>query len=146
MFKNITVEVLPELVRVGLSKLYVLLFLQEGPKHGYELLKRLSAISGKKTSASQVYPLLKKLKEKKLVVAKAVGKRGKKVYALTSRGREVLANSLSKAGLLVEASLKRKLKKCPRCGCEVYSGGFEKTAGGKKLVFCCKSCAGRAHG
>ena len=130
----------------GLSKLHLLMFLRESPKHGYELIKRLSGVSGKRVSASQVYPLLKKLKGQKLVGAKAVGERGKKVYALTRKGYAVLEGALHRAGLVVEASLKRKLKKCPHCGCEVYSGGFEKTSGGKKLVFCCKSCAGRAHG
>mgnify|MGYP001595282726 CR=1 FL=1 len=46
----------------NLTKLYILVLLHESPRHGYELMEELGKRTGKKPSAGQIYPLLKKLR------------------------------------------------------------------------------------
>ncbi|MDD4877408.1 MAG: PadR family transcriptional regulator [Candidatus Nanoarchaeia archaeon] len=68
-------------------KLYTLLFLREGDKHGYELMKRLEPKVGK-VSTSQIYPFLSQLMKAKLVEVASNGGRDKKVYRLTKEGEK----------------------------------------------------------
>jgi hypothetical protein len=67
----------------GEVRLALLSLLSGGPKHGYDLMKRLEARSGGmyKASAGTVYPTLQQLEDEGLVVSEA--KEGKRVYQLT---------------------------------------------------------------
>lgn len=125
----------------SLVKLYIIISLNEGNKHGYELIKELEKKLGKQISASQVYPFLETLKKNKLIKVKKIGKREKKIYSITPKGKKFVKSLLSRFGELVEIAIEPKLKVCAHCGCKIYDGGYTKLIGGKKLTFCCKYCA-----
>lgn len=80
-------------------KLYTLMLLAEGERHGYELMKLLESMLGGPVGPSQVYPFLKRLESAGLVTSKREGGRDKKVYSLTPQGyafvKELLERSLS---------------------------------------------------
>ena len=76
--------------RGGEVRLALLSLLEEGPAHGYELMKRLEERSGGmyKASAGTVYPVLQQLEDEGLVRSRE--DEGKRVYELTDQGREEL--------------------------------------------------------
>ncbi|HID61092.1 MAG TPA: PadR family transcriptional regulator [Hadesarchaea archaeon] len=126
----------------NLTKFYTFLLLNETPRHEYELMTKLKEKTGKKPSAGQIYPLLKNLKKKGLVVYKTtmVGKKKKKVYVLTRKGRKTCAMLMTRFNDLVSIVLEPKLK-CAHCGCKVYEGGHRERIMGRTLMFCCMYCA-----
>ncbi|MET1035150.1 MAG: PadR family transcriptional regulator [Arthrobacter sp.] len=74
----------------GAMRLYLLRVLEEGPRHGYDIIKALEDRFGGtySPSAGSVYPRLAKLGEEGLVATERVGRRT--VYSLTEAGaREV---------------------------------------------------------
>ena len=76
--------------RQGEVRLALLSLLDDGPAHGYELMKRLEERSGGMYSASAgtVYPVLQQLEDEGLVRQEEAD--GKKVYHLTDAGRDEL--------------------------------------------------------
>jgi PadR family transcriptional regulator, regulatory protein PadR len=77
------------------GRFMVLLALEQGPKHGYEVARYLDEASGGYFSLSfgALYPVLHRLEKDKLVSAiwqDAGALRKKKVYALTPRGHAAL--------------------------------------------------------
>jgi DNA-binding PadR family transcriptional regulator len=76
--------------RQGEVRLALLSLLDDGPAHGYELMKRLEERSGGmyRASAGTVYPVLQQLEDEDLV--RSQEEDGKKVYHLTDAGREEL--------------------------------------------------------
>jgi DNA-binding PadR family transcriptional regulator len=74
----------------GEVRLAILSLLEDGPKHGYELIKQLEIRSGGlyRASAGTVYPTLQLLEDEGLVVSETEG--GKRVYRLTEEGRREL--------------------------------------------------------
>jgi DNA-binding PadR family transcriptional regulator len=76
--------------RQGEVRLALLSLLDDGPAHGYELMKRLEDRCGGMYSASAgtVYPVLQQLEDEGLV--RAHQEEGKKIYALTPEGQEEL--------------------------------------------------------
>ncbi|NAZ24655.1 MAG: hypothetical protein GU357_02660 [Thermofilum sp.] len=89
-----------EKIRVNtIVKLYTLILLAEGDKHGYELMRRLEQMIGVPVGPSQIYPFLKSLEKAGFLVSKEAGSRDKRVYSLTPQGleflKEVLENSLN---------------------------------------------------
>src|SRR3989338_3758329 len=94
-------------IEIGsLVKFYIILLLNEGQKHGYTLMKELEEKLNRKISASQVYPFLKILKKNKLIKIEVIKEREKKVYKLTSKGKEFVNNFLHKSGNLLAAVIK----------------------------------------
>ncbi|MFC0715839.1 PadR family transcriptional regulator [Cellulomonas biazotea] len=75
----------------GQLRLYLLSLLEQGPKHGYELITELSDRFGGtyRPSAGTIYPRLARLEEEGLVVR--VDEERKSTYALTDAGRAELA-------------------------------------------------------
>lgn len=73
------------------TKLYVMLLLYESDMHGYEIIIEFMKRLGKKLSPGQIYPLLKAMKKKELVdfYEEYQGKRKRKVYTLTEKGKEL---------------------------------------------------------
>ena len=69
----------------GEVRLAILSLLQEGPKHGYQLIKELTDRSGGlyRASAGTVYPTLQQLEDEGLVLSDHQD--GRKVYRLTPR-------------------------------------------------------------
>ena len=125
----------------NLVKLYIVLLLKEGPKHGYELIKELEEHLERRISASQIYPFLNELKKNKFIKVKEREERDKKVYYLTAPGKKFVKNILVRFGDLIDIAVTPKLTKCAHCGCEVYKGGHKETIEKKRLIFCCKHCA-----
>lgn len=74
----------------GDLKYVILRLLSEKPMHGYEVMRALEDESGGCYSASpgSVYPTLQMLEDQGYVVSEE--KEGKKVYSITSAGREFL--------------------------------------------------------
>jgi DNA-binding PadR family transcriptional regulator len=64
--------------------------LENGPKHGYELMKELESKSGGiyKASAGAIYPALQQLEDEGLVTSDQAA--GKRTYSLTDAGRAEL--------------------------------------------------------
>jgi DNA-binding PadR family transcriptional regulator len=74
----------------GELRLALLSLLQDGPKHGYELMKTLQERSGGayRASAGSVYPTLQQLEDEGLVTSQST--EGKRVYCITAEGRAEL--------------------------------------------------------
>ena len=74
----------------GELRLALLSLLEDGPKHGYELMKQLEARSGGlyRASAGSVYPTLQQLEDEGL--ARSHQQDGKRVYELTDDGKELV--------------------------------------------------------
>lgn len=68
--------------------------LNEGPLHGYEIVRRIREAGGAaKLSEGQIYPYLHKLEDLTLVIANwhtDTGAAPRRVYELTPKGREEL--------------------------------------------------------
>jgi DNA-binding PadR family transcriptional regulator len=76
--------------RYGRLRLYLLKLLEDGPKHGYELIRLLESrfLGAYAPSAGTVYPRLQRLEAEGHVTHSIEG--GRKVYALTGAGRAEL--------------------------------------------------------
>jgi len=75
----------------GEVRIALLALLEDGPKHGYELMKELEARSGGtyKASAGTVYPNLQMLEDEGLIRAETRDD-GKRVFVITAEGRAEL--------------------------------------------------------
>lgn len=74
----------------GELRLALLSLLSDGPKHGYELMKKLEERSNGayRASAGSVYPILQQLEDEGLAVSSQTD--GKRVYRLTPEGEAEL--------------------------------------------------------
>jgi DNA-binding PadR family transcriptional regulator len=74
----------------GEVRLAILSLLDEGPKHGYQLMKELQERSGGiyRASAGSVYPTLQMLEDEGLIESER--QEGRRVYRLTPAGRQEL--------------------------------------------------------
>lgn len=77
----------------GEVRLALLSLLDEGPKHGYQLMKDLEARSGGlyHASAGAIYPTLQMLEDEGLITSEQL--EGRRAYRLTDAGRQELKNS-----------------------------------------------------
>ena len=92
------------------ARYLVLLLLAEGPKTGYEIVKRMREILrdvGSGVSPGTLYPLLRSLEEEGLVSSteEPRGQRRRKVYRITGLGAEKLLEMMVRGLELLEASL-----------------------------------------
>lgn len=122
-----------------LVKLHVVIQLNRGKTHGYELMKKLEDALQRKISASHIYPFLKELNREKYVAYKENGR--EKVYHLTSSGKRFVTKILLDFHEIIKESIEKKLTKCTHCGCTVYDNKFKEKVDGKNLAFCCCHCA-----
>lgn len=74
----------------GELRLALLALLEDGPKHGYELMKTLEERSGGvyRASAGSIYPTLQQIEDEGLAVSEQ--QEGKRVYRLTEAGKSEL--------------------------------------------------------
>ena len=128
----------------NLIKFCTVILLNKEPKHGYEIIKELKSQFGKEISASHVYPFLSTLEKNKIIEHRKVGARDKKQYFMTKKGKIFTNDLLTRFNDIIDALIESKITKCSHCRCEIYKNGFEKSVKGKKLVFCCESCAKHA--
>ena len=79
----------------GTAELVVLAFLEDEPRHGYELVKLIDQRSGGALTFNfaSLYATLYKLEDRRLIQGRWVeraGQRRRRYYKITPRGREVL--------------------------------------------------------
>jgi DNA-binding PadR family transcriptional regulator len=122
-------------------KLYTLCLLNNGPKHGYEIMKELETSMDKKISASHIYPFLKTLEKKEVISCKCVEQREKKKYELTEGGKDFIDNIFGKLNGMMETLLENKITTCPHCNCKIYESGHVETINNEENTFCCPHCA-----
>ncbi|WP_417233972.1 PadR family transcriptional regulator [Arthrobacter sp.] len=101
---------MPPVFAHGAMRLYLLHLLDDGPKHGYDIIRALSDRFGGtySPSAGSVYPRLAKLEEEGLVDTRQEGRRN--LYGLTPDGRRELAergDELSSIDADISASVTR---------------------------------------
>lgn len=125
----------------NLVKFYTVLLLSEKPKHGYDIIKEISEKLDKKISPGEIYPFLKLLKKHGLIGIKVEGRRKKKIYSLTKKGRDFVKKSLNRFGNLISIAIEPKITVCIHCGCKVYESGYKERIRGRELKFCCHHCA-----
>ena len=121
----------------NVNRLYTVLLLEAGERHGYQIIKDIEEITGKKPSTSHIYPFLERLTEKGIAKVEEKGERDKKVYRLTEEGDEIVKEQLDAFGEIIHAAIEGEIEECENCGCEIYSGGYKES--GK--TYCCKQCA-----
>jgi DNA-binding PadR family transcriptional regulator len=75
----------------GEVRLAILSLLEEGPKHGYQLMKEMQERAGGayRASAGTIYPTLQQLEDEGMIESEK--KEGRRVYSLTEAGRAELA-------------------------------------------------------
>ncbi|NYE94848.1 DNA-binding PadR family transcriptional regulator [Psychromicrobium silvestre] len=101
---------MPPVFAHGALRLYLLALLEEGPKHGYEVIRALSDRFGGtySPSAGTVYPRLAKLEEEGMVATASDGRRT--VYTITEDGRAEVENrreELNEVEQDISASVRR---------------------------------------
>lgn len=117
-------------------RLYTLLLLKDGSRHGYEIIDKIEEMTGDKPSTSHIYPFLSELEENGYITSEK-GSRGKKTYELTDDGEEFVSEQLSSFGEMIYAAVQDRMKECSHCDCKIYDDGYRE--GGE--IYCCEHCA-----
>ena len=119
----------------NLTKFYIIALLHEKPRYGYEIIDEMGKSLGKKPSPGQVYPLLRKLRQKGYVKVAVKSKR--KTYYLKPKGRIFSKKMIEHFSSLVKIAIRHHLRKCAHCDCEIYAGAVNS----RGRWFCCRNCA-----
>jgi len=95
-------------VKKGSADLLLLALLEERPRHGYEMAQLIEARSRGTISfrAPSLYPMLYRLERGGFIKGRWVekaGRRRRRYYRLTARGRRLLAQQRSMWGEFIEA-------------------------------------------
>jgi PadR family transcriptional regulator PadR len=127
----------------NLAKFYILLVFNEGPSHGYGIIRKYHKRTGRSLSAGTLYPFLQQLEKEGIVTCedKPVGKRPRREYCLTRKGRRSVNQLLNRFASITAAAFESNLQVCASCGCKVYEGAHVEEIEGKRLAFCCRHCA-----
>ncbi|MCX8195004.1 MAG: PadR family transcriptional regulator [Candidatus Micrarchaeota archaeon] len=86
-------------------RLFLLWLIKKKEMHGYEIMKTLKEDGMRPIGSSRIYPLLKCMMQEGLIsqIEKNQGKRVKKIYVLTKRGKnELMAGKRMFKGLVRE--------------------------------------------
>jgi len=92
----------------GILSIYILHSVKEEPKTGYDVIAEIK----EKTegiwipSKGTIYPLLKHLKEEKLISIKQIGERSKQIFMITDEGKKTLSNAKKHGRQMEENFLK----------------------------------------
>lgn len=126
-----------------LAKFYILLVLNEGTIHGYGIIQKYHTRTGRTLSAGTLYPFLQHLEEQGIVTHedKPVGKRPRREYCLTRKGRRSVSHLLKRFASITAAAIESNLQVCASCGCKVYEGAHIEEIDGNQVAFCCHHCA-----
>jgi len=124
------------------EKSYILLILCEDPSHGYGVLTKYRHRTGRQLSAGTLYPFLQTLEKQGIVSSrdKPVGKRPRREYSLTPKGRHAAEQLFNRFASITGAAFESNLEVCAGCGCKVRGAHYEEFEG-TKLAFCCCHCA-----
>ncbi|MCD6264334.1 helix-turn-helix transcriptional regulator [Candidatus Bathyarchaeota archaeon] len=87
-----------EQMQRGYLKLAVLFVLTQGPLHGYQIMRRIRewTLGVITPTSGALYPTLRRLEEMGLIRGESRGERGRKVYYITEKGREVFRESVKR--------------------------------------------------
>jgi len=87
--------------------LFVLSLLDNGGKHGYEIMRELKTKTGAHIGAGTLYPLLYELEERRLVAGEWVSptRRSRRVYRITDQGEKYLDQSFNGIDKLLRSSV-----------------------------------------
>jgi DNA-binding PadR family transcriptional regulator len=142
MTPDTNVQNMDELIS-DFSRFYILTILYEGPVHGYSIISQFKKRVKKEISPSLVYPFLQQLEEKSLVThtVELVGEKERKIFELTTAGRELCTGLFKRFAELVSIAIEPSLDVCAHCGCKVYDGAYHEVIDGKEMAFCCMHCA-----
>lgn len=88
--------------RKGVLRHLILQSLSEKPMHGYEIMKNLGNEFGGlyRPSAGAIYPTLQAFEDKGYVIGEE--KEGKKIYSITSKGKEFMKKSEDRVKAIIE--------------------------------------------
>ena len=88
MEENLKKEIVQHITK-NLLDIQILTLINKEPAWGYKIKKQIEAFSGLKIRHGALYPLLKKLENKGLIKSQKQqqGKRTRKVYAITEKGK-----------------------------------------------------------
>ena len=125
------------------SQFYIVLLLNEGPIHGYGMIRSFKQRTGKTLSAGTLYPFLQDLESKGFVQKKdeSTGRRPKIVYSLTRKGKSFCSRLFKRFATITASALEPSLETCASCGARVYDGANHEELDGVRLAFCCVHCA-----
>ena len=87
--------------------LFVLSLLDNGGKHGYEIMRELKDKTGAHIGAGTLYPLLYELEERRLVAGEWMSptRRSRRVYRITDQGEKYRDQSFSGIDKLLRSSV-----------------------------------------
>jgi len=125
----------------GLVRTLILLSLYKGKRHGYGIMEDVERITGKRPSAGEVYPFLRRLEREGYVRVEEDRASRRKVYELTEAGRLLVEDTVERMSGILEAIVEAKITVCVNCGVKIYEGGVEVEVDGRRLRFCCEHCA-----
>jgi len=89
--------------------LFILDLLNDGAKHGYEVMRELRSRTGTRIGAGTLYPLLYELEERQLVTGEWVSatRRSRRVYRITDKGTKYRESGFKGIELLLKGSYVR---------------------------------------
>ena len=87
----------------GHLKIFVLKELHKKELTGYDIMKKVEQLTGKKPSSGTMYPLLNNLCEKQLISVKQKGKR--KLYSLSQKGKGMFHNFIAEKKRFMKKNL-----------------------------------------
>ena len=87
-------------LKKGSTELLVLALIEDRPRHGYDIGKRIESGSGGRLTfrIGSLYPILVRLEDKRLITGRWIeksGERRRRYYKLTADGRKALARERS---------------------------------------------------
>ena len=108
---------------LGMLQMQVLWLLEQGPTHGYALMKKLNVIKKTKIEQGTLYPTLQKLEKNSYIEVKDTGARGRKIYEITTKGKTVMRRSCEDFIFTFDNIIEDyKCKKCGEIHCKVKRG------------------------
>ena len=95
--------------------LFVLSLLNDGAKHGYEVMRELKLRTGTRIGAGTLYPLLYELEERQLVSAEWMSptRRSRRVYKITEKGSKYMEQGFRGIGHLLPSPSTRPNPRTP---------------------------------
>ncbi len=95
--------------------LFVLSLINDGAKHGYELMRELKQRTGTRIGAGTLYPLLYELEERQLVSAEWMSptRRSRRVYSITERGSRYMNEGFRGINMLLPRSYTDSARNLP---------------------------------
>ncbi len=77
----------------GLERPLILWLISKGPMHGYEIIKEVTRLTGRRVKPATLYPLLNRLEAEGFLVSELIEKNQRELrcYRLTEKGKTFLA-------------------------------------------------------